>query len=864
MSKNKFMRAGKVEKKVAFDGFEKTKNRLGDTRPEFQVRNFEELYADRPVFQEHWKKLQTAIESELVLGAREYTGALLDGLMWGHEEKLMLEGLRLPLLVKDMRMNPEIEMGHILKQVSGDGKTTHKTSRTICMKTHLNDAHYKFFADAREDLSRDFGYYVNDRSVEGAKSGSIQAELQRWIGGCDPTTLNGFTMGATSRALARGSDYKHLFMKAWMNLKILSLHYSTKGSALKQFPVECDVRRTSRLGMVGLCSHSRVVICADDLTPREMQVLAISAMPFPSLASTLGDETSIYNTVEMLADDVRFVVTGRRDAEVQHRLQTPEQWWKSMCTVAGKLGCVSDMVAAYRAVRGLAHMAALYTDMCKRDLECTLDVPLSFGCQQVFAGSRLHQADVVLKPTNLVCGLGDIVADAMAGQEAFNMVVWVIDEIGGANSQMHKRRVDASKLGSVDSILRESKLATVGNENTFFKMVADRLRTGMALQPDNWIHTLFVRCAADICTAQETGKKVLLTELYNLAPTVYYGPCWDCNVTAAIDTEQKVGADTWGGLSREPAKVLAFRSWCDVYGISDQPLLGNGFNATQRKGLATQRRAGLNLPLVHGVYKETYRDLTISGHYEPRLGCETVEKDRVGMIKTYLSSGGYERMGDKVLPGGVEPVDLPEVREVDPLAGYKGSIRGKEGPKFDEGGPKPVRAFSDDADSKLPSRGGGGHTPSFIGTTFGSGVRGYLSKMGTKEGTIRAGDVPADGHCIAHAFASGLRNMGVDVDVPAISDFLADELREDNWWRTDEAGAALADLGYGVAIVDLDAGNVRGYRTGDRSADDIVGMVIHNHHAYYVDANGAAEFDIPLSVMEGDEDVRLSDFFPSF
>lgn len=72
---------------------------------------------------------------------------------------------------------------------------------------------------------------------------------------------------------------------------------------------------------------------------------------------------------------------------------------------------------------------------------------------------------------------------------------------------------------------------------------------------------------------------------------------------------------------------------------------------------------------AHGVYSETYREVNWRSEYEPRVGSETIEKDRLDFVKTYLGMQGENEEEE----ARIEPKKV-KIVEKEPEAEFRGSL----------------------------------------------------------------------------------------------------------------------------------------------------------------------------------------------
>ncbi|KAL9686086.1 hypothetical protein QQ045_023541 [Rhodiola kirilowii] len=75
----------------------------------------------------------------------------------------------------------------------------------------------------------------------------------------------------------------------------------------------------------------------------------------------------------------------------------------------------------------------------------------------------------------------------------------------------------------------------------------------------------------------------------------------------------------------------------DIYGLSDDVLMMSGYNTLWKSVVELLSDTSMiKIEEAHGMYVEVWREVNWLTEYEPRVGSEEMEKDRLVFVKTYL------------------------------------------------------------------------------------------------------------------------------------------------------------------------------------------------------------------------------------
>nr|AYD75729.1 hypothetical protein [Zea mays chrysovirus 1] len=604
--------------------------------------NFEEKY-DMASARNHMDILQQKMRQQLVSRGTTYTGEELDGRLYLNGERTLVVTNKGPLLAKFESPCPEIEVRHEIKKLEGNGKSSlagkHKTT------LHWFGTGATLYVDPVSGRGDQGQVGWSEYGVDYGKSGSIQTTLTEWLPGMGYNEVDPVVMGGLLDALSGKQDYTMLFIKASLILRTLSVAYSVNESELEGPEELPSVQVGTKRAKIGAIGKSECTVDLDAFTDREALMLMLSSMQYPSIECTVLGEICVYSMISMPACSVDFVASY--DRELVNTIPTPERWWKAMVSTACKLGAIEDLINAFRISRGWGSWLHGLELLGKKEFCMTLDVRPTRGCRSVLIDSNLGRVDDVTAPTNLVCSMSELLCDWAVGQEMLNCLFFVCDEFGLGNPMLCRDPTGGHGSNAGEALMREAGFYHLGRGNSFYAAVSKHLSIGAEFLGDTHIKRLLQDIGQRISKCSDprgAAMRARLREVKKLTFTHYFGRIWSENVTRFIGEVGVINSSTWGGTAKSRSKVYDLRNWLDVVGLSDEVLLLSGLNSLQKTGIDNLvPKVMNNIQGAHGKYYELYREVNWLTDYEPRLGSETLEKERLKFLSTYLGMEGKEK-----------------------------------------------------------------------------------------------------------------------------------------------------------------------------------------------------------------------------
>ncbi|ACU11566.1 p98 [Anthurium mosaic-associated virus] len=820
----------------------------------------------------HMRTIERVIKTSLKMGGKEWNGVEYDGMLFSPKERVIIGTHKGPMLGKFKNGCPEIEVRHEIKKISGSGKGSLVGKKEMKLEWFV-DGDFTLYVDPVNGRGEQETVGWTDLGVDFSKAGSITSSLIEWLPNMGMSETDPVTMSGLLDAISGKENYTMLFVKGVLILRTLGVGYSVEGSKFqcsKNLPKYIPGDKRTKVGQMG---ENSCIIDIDYLSDVEMLVSMLSSLEYPSVNCKVEDKTCVYGCISVPECDVRYV--GSPGRKINKKLPTPERWWKALLSLACKLGATENLIRAFRVTRGWGSWSNGLMKMGLKEYSITIDCPETRGCRSVLTDSNLSRLDMVNKPTNLACSLGELICDWASGMEMINMLFHVADEFGLANKELNRNVTNTVGCSVGDSLLREAGFYDYGGGNKYYSKVMEHLDTRTEILGNADIKMLFQKLSSDMmkCAdpkAKEEREK--LRDLKNLCFSAYYGRIWNENCTKAIGKEGNITSTSWGATTWNKSEVYNLRLWMDVYGLSEEIMIFCGYNAIQKIGLEmVSHRTMAKIEGGYGVYEEVYRETNWKEEYEPRVGSETIEKERLDFLRTYLGMENESKEQKERAQREREERMEKEERQ-------KSGESKKEKTKADAGvNPEKGKDNKDeddmDATLKLNRGGRKARKPpkiSFmrnIAESFGfKGIDTFIREV-TAEGTkLKVKHVVGDGLCVAHALCEGLREQGHNLTGNELVEYLRREQEKKDWFEIEPAALFIANLGYGVVIYDKRINEAYGIGTKGVEHDKIIGITYDGIHCDALTRSAVADELVPMGKLKsessmGDVRVLLEELF---
>lgn len=806
--------------------------------------NFEEMKDSMPQVN-HISRIQDRIRETLTSAGKKYNGQELDGMLYPPNERVIIATHKGPMLAKFDAAKPQMEVRYEIKKTSGSGKGSLAGKRAVDMNWFKKGG--RLYLDPISGRGGQESVGWSDVGIDSSKSGSIYSSISEWLPQMGLTEVDAVSMGGLLDALSGKEDYTMLFVKGVLILRTLCVKYSVaeaKIGGASRLPEYVAGDKRKKIGQIGA---KECTIDIDRLSEKEMLVAMMSSMEYPSILCAESGVPCVYSRISIAKCDVTFV--GKEGHKINKVMPTPERWWKAMIGLASKLGAVDDLIKAFRVTRGLGSWIDGLDILGVEEFGMSIDVPPTRGCRSVLMDSNLTRLDRVEKPSNLACSLGELVCDWAAGLEMRNLLVHISDEFGLANHELNRNVTNLEGCSVGDSLMREAGIMDYGRDNVFYNKMCERVSSGVKFIGNSDIKDV-IRLVGKKMMESSSNKKVKeeMSEFKNLAFTAYFGSVWSENCTKVVGNEGKINSRTWGATSRSRSEVYELRCWLDMYGLSEKVLTLCGYNAVQKMGLeAISQNTMSRIEGANGVYTEVYREVNWKSIYEARVGSETLEKDRLEFMKTYL---GMEDECEEVEKEVV--VRTVPVVETEGETPFRGSLGGRrEVPVEDDGERKEDGEEEGIPDVTRTVKA----TPKktvvkpvrrrvVLETFSSSGVSGFVREVSTNGANMKVRKTPPDGYCVAHAIAEGLADIGVKTSSKEMIEWLQKETESPNWFEVETAAYATQKLGVGVVIYDRVRNKLLGIGTKGRGSDSIIGITYDGNHCDVL-TRGICDYVVP-------------------
>ncbi|AAM68955.1 Hv145SV-protein 3 [Helminthosporium victoriae virus 145S] len=276
--------------------------------------------------------------------------------------------------------------------------------------------------------------------------------------------MRSITITHALERITQKPDMKHMMMKMYLMLMDLTLAATSKSEyrrIARRMPkhLATNVDDNRRLGAV--MAH-QVVVDADMLTNDEVELLALSAMQYPSVKFC---EDNVYNTIHMMEDDVRILSSNSR-SHISKIEWVPDSLHRTIVSLACKLDVVDDWFEVVSIMRGRPH---LMREVIRRTSDRTvkMDVCLSNSHNTAFGtGGRIRAI-----PKNFPGYLStsvSLIADALLGHSMHASTSCMIEKLGGYGELMCQGNPATDSM--YQSILREYGITTMSIETNALLM----------------------------------------------------------------------------------------------------------------------------------------------------------------------------------------------------------------------------------------------------------------------------------------------------------------------------------------------------------------------------------------------------------
>ena len=849
--------------------------------------SFEEQKDSNPT-RNHMNAMEKEAKEAIVEKGKMYNGVDLDGELYPPAERLIVGTHKGPMLAKFRECCPTVETRHVIKKINGDGKSSLTGTHEHELEW-FTDSEVKLRVCARSGRGDQGEIGWTDKGIDYGKAGSLYSSITEWLPDMGISEVDAVSMAGVLDALASGDNYTMLFVKAVLTLRMISVGYTveeTEFMCTADFPRYMVGNKKDKVGVIG---DKSCTIDLDVLGERERFVALLCSMPYPSINCKSGQLSCIYERIAVPACDVKFVCSERH--VYKRMVPSPEKFWKSIIGLACKLGAVDNLVTAFRVTRGWASFTSQLAKLGVANHSFQLDCPPTTGARSVLMDSNMSRVDTVVTPTNLACSVAELVCDWACGVEMASMFFHLSDEFALANKELN-RNVSRRAYSSVgDSMLREAGFYDYGDENSFYTEMRDRFETKVLVLGDEALKRLIRDVGGLMMAATKRDDysyqaRAMVREVKNMTFTAYYGPLWSVNATSVLGFDMAINSSTWGATAKERKPVFEMRNWMDLYGLSDKTLVLSGYNAIQKMGVeAIEQEDMKKISGANGIYCETYREVGWISKYRPRVGTETVERDRLEFMKTYLAAETIEELPES-------PPTVDEVENETEPAGrrFRGSLGDKKkehGDKKDKPGEEVVKPGEGEENmppepdgEKEKDKGKGKVTDpkkdvtGRLNNTFGSargkpsknnkagsyngstvvGAHGFDRDVALDKGMYLINEVPGEGYCVIQAIASGMREIGRPVTDEELYHYAHQATGDRNWFDINEISTLLAAEGIGLVVYDIEKRLLTGIGTEGMPATSIVGITFSGKHCDSISrVKGRRKIPGPKYIEETDD-----------
>jgi hypothetical protein len=254
------------------------------------------------------------------------------------------------------------------------------------------------------------------------------------------------------------SDMRHMFTKMYLILQDYNLAVTSKsdGMAIESTLSINVVPNASVEQRLSAATQHDVVVDADNFTPQELGLLALSGESYPSV--WYGKE-NMYTKCNMVADDLVIISDGDIDMDATFLWGSPDRLYSLMWSVAAKLNCVTSLVSALENMRGKCKLAA---DLFKHVENNTINsmIPLSYNLESSFGGDI--STNVITRVPGYLSSSISLVADLLFGMTFEAVATCVVESLGGSGLLLSSKTPATSQI--INGLYREYGLQHTSSE----------------------------------------------------------------------------------------------------------------------------------------------------------------------------------------------------------------------------------------------------------------------------------------------------------------------------------------------------------------------------------------------------------------
>lgn len=330
-----------------------------------------------------------------------------------------------------------------------------------------------------------------DTGIMGAMSAQFTHLSENEVGGLQRTLI--------AEIMSQRQDMRHVFMKGYLMLMDLNLSVVVKCSTRRFAPTTNNYYQNLQTRTkLGLIISKHIVVDAEGFSSDELHLLDSLCQEYPSVKFC---DDNVYNTCNMASDSLA-IISSDRIAVSGRRVSTPAEFYRNMVNLACKLGCVGDMTAAFKIMRGrMAHIRDVNKISEDRMYHC--GVPRSNSYARCLGGSTRHAIICATYPSYMSTSIG-LVADLMLGSAYEVTSSMLVEHLGGLGkllcedgpylSEGYNSMMRDYGLSSKDGSMNELMLAWEGLSNSsyswsplntwkpYFEKLTERLRNGIEVE----------------------------------------------------------------------------------------------------------------------------------------------------------------------------------------------------------------------------------------------------------------------------------------------------------------------------------------------------------------------------------------------
>nr|UCU85914.1 protein3 [Alternaria solani chrysovirus 1] len=300
--------------------------------------------------------------------------------------------------------------------------------------------------------------YSQRDSPDLASDSSLVGRITSACANLSSLELRGATISHALERITQKPDMKHMFAKMYLMLMDLNLAATSKSTTRRVVPrmPKCLANNVDDNRRLGAVMSSNVVVDADMLTGDEIELLALSALEYPSVKFC---EDNVYNAIHMKADDLK-ILSSNNAVHMSRMNWVPDSLHRTIISLACKLDVVDDWFEVAGMMRGRPH---LMREVMRRtqDRVVQMDICLSNSHNTAFGtGGRIKNI-----PKNYPGYLStsvSLIADALLGQALHNGSSCLVEKVGGYGEMMCRGNPATDAM--YQSLLREYGVSTMSME----------------------------------------------------------------------------------------------------------------------------------------------------------------------------------------------------------------------------------------------------------------------------------------------------------------------------------------------------------------------------------------------------------------